>query len=115
MLVLLFSLQVSAGATKSEVQDKKPENVELEKGDSTNKDLHLRTLIPFSCVYVDGMVQLTLVGEVGDYTLTVTNQLTGEQWLDTNSLLLNVSTTSGTYLVQIVTEDGTCYYGIYTL
>ena len=39
-------------------------------------------------------------------TLTVTSQLTGEQWSVDNSLVLKTSTASGTYWVQIETEDG---------
>ena len=115
LLTLLLSMQVYAGTTENQVQDKTPESVELEKGNSNKTDTHPRTLIPFTCVYVDGMVQLTLLGEVGEYTLTVTNQLTGEQWSADNALILQTSTASGTYWVQIETEDGSMYYGTYTL
>ena len=55
------------------------------------------------------------LGEVGEYTLTVTNQSTGEQWSADNALILQTSTASGTYWVQIETEDGSTYYGTYTL
>ena len=98
-----------------DVQENKPVNIELDKGDSTNKDTHPRTLIPFTCVYADGMIELTLLGEVGEFTLTVTNQLTGEQWSADNALILFVSEMSGIYLVQISTEDGSMYWGTYTL
>lgn len=97
------------------MQEKKPESVELEKGDSDKKDKYPRTLIPFTCVYVDGMVQLSLLGEVGEFTLTVTNQSTGEQWSVENSLMLQTSTAGGTYWVQIETEDGSMYYGTYSV
>ena len=85
------------------------------KGTVTNDDTHLRTLIPFTCVYADGMVQLTLLGDVGEYTLTVTNQLTGEHWSISNTPVLQASTASGIYWVEIETEDGSMYYGTYTL
>lgn len=94
LLTLLLSLQVYGEVAISKVQDV---GVELEKGNSNKTDTHPRTLIPFTCVYVDGMVQLTLLGEVGEYTLTVTNQLTGEQWSADNALILQTSTASGTY------------------
>jgi len=55
------------------------------------------------------------LGEVGEYTLTVTNQSTGEHWSADNALILQTSTASGTYWVQIETEDGSTYYGTYTL
>lgn len=112
LLALLLSLQVYGEAVISRVQDV---GVKLEKGSSNKKDTHPRTSIPFTCVYADGMVQLTLLGEVGEFTLTVTNQLTGEQWSADNALTLQTSTASGTYWVQIETEDGSMYYGTYTL
>jgi len=114
-LMMLFSLHIFAGAASVNVQTEDVTDVKLEKGHSDKKDTHPRTLIPFACVYADGMVQLTLLGNVGEYTLTVTNQLTGEQWSVENSLVLQTSTAYGTYWVQIVTEDGSMYYGTYTL
>lgn len=114
-LMLLLSLQVYAGAASLDVQAEKVVDVKLDKGNSSDKDTYPRTLIPFTCVYADGMVQLTLLGEVGEFTLTVTNQLTGEQWSADNALILQTSTASGTYWVQIETEDGSTYYGTYTL
>ena len=115
ILVMLFTLYLFAEAANMEIKEKKPIDIELEKGDPSKKDTYPRTLIPITCVYVDGMVQLALLDEVGEFTLSVTNQTTGEQWSAANSLSLDVPTTSGTYLVQIVTEDGTLYYGTYTL
>ena len=115
LLLMLFSLQMYVGAASLDVQAEKVVDVKLDKGNSDNEDRHPRTLIPFTCVYADGMVQLTLIGEVGEYTLTVTNQLTGEQWSVENSLTLFVSGMSGIYLVQISTEDGSLYWGTYAL
>lgn len=115
LLALLLSMQVYAGTTENQVQDEAPESVELEKGNPDKSDTHPRSLIPFTCVYANGMVQLSLLGEVGEYTLTVTNQMTGERWSATNALILQTSTASGIYWVEIVTEDGTTYYGTYTL
>ena len=115
LLMLLVSLQMFSGTTNVNVQEKKEVDLLLTKGDSTNDDTHPRTLIPFTCVYADGMVQLTLLGEVGEFTLTVTNQLTGEQWSADNALILQTSTASGTYWVHIETEDGSTYCGTYTL
>ena len=115
LLTMLISLQIFAGTTMLDVQEKKPVSVELEKGNSDKKDRYPRTLIPIVCVYVDGEVQLTLLGDLGELTLTVTNQTTGEQWSAMNALRLQTSTVSGMYFVEIVTEDGTTYYGTYTL
>lgn len=115
LLTMLLSLQMYAGTASMDSQEKKPVDVELEKGNSSNDDRYPRTLIPITCVYADGMVQLTLIGEVGEYTLTVTNQLTGERWSINDTPVLQISTASGTYWVEIETEDGSMYYGTYTL
>ena len=115
LLMLLVSLQMFSGTTNVNVQEKKEVDLLLTKGDSTNDDTHPRTLIPFTCVYAEGMVQLTLLSEVGEFTLTVSNQLTGEQWSADNALILQTSTASGTYWVHIETEDGSIYYGPYVL
>lgn len=116
LLMMLFSLNLFAVPSIQEIQEEKGAlDVRLEKGKVTNDDTHLRTLIPITCVYTDGMVQLSLLGEVGEFTLTVTNQMTGECWSVENALFLQTSTASGSYWVQIVTEDGSTYYGTYTL
>ena len=114
LLMMLLSLQVYAGTASMDEQEKKPINIELHKG-SFSDDTHPRTLIPIACVYADGMIQLSLLGEVGEFTLTVTNQMTGERWSAENALTLQTSTASGIYWVQIETEDGSIYYGTYTL
>ena len=113
--MMLFSLYSFAGTAVVDVEANQVVDVELEKGSSSKKDTYPRTLIPFTCVYTDGMVQLVLLGEVGEFTLIVANQLTGEQWSAENALILQTSTFSGTYWVQIEIEDGTLYYGTYTL
>ena len=106
-IMMLFSMNLFAVPAAQEVQE--------EKGTVTNDDTHPRTFIPISCVYTDGMVQLSLLGSAGEFTLTVTSQMTGEQWLVENALVLQTSTASGVYWVQIVTEDGSAYNGTYIL
>ena len=115
ILVMLFSLNLFAGVANVEMDEKKPVDIELEKGDPSKKDSHPRTLIPITCVYADGVVQLSLLDEIGEFTLSVTNQTTGEQWSVVNGLSLSTSTASASYYVQIETEDGSTYYGTYTL
>ena len=112
LLMMLFSLNLFAVPAAQEVQEEKGAlDVRLKKGNVTNDDTHPRTFIPITCVYTDGMVQLSLLGEVGEFTLTVINQLTGERWSAENTLMLYTSTASGIYWVQIVTEAGIMYYG----
>ena len=114
LLMMLVSLHVYAGTGMDE-QGNKPVDVRLEKGNASDDDTHPRTLIPVSCVYADGMVQLTLLGEVGEYTLTVTNCQTGERWSAMNALALPTSTANGIYWVEIETGNGSMYWGTYTL
>ena len=73
LLMMLFSLYGFAGTAVVEVEANQVVDVELKKGNPDKKDTHPRTLIPFTCVYADGVVQLALLGEVGEFTLTVTN------------------------------------------
>ena len=117
LVMMLFSLQFFAVTANAEVQKEEPQDVKLEKGHSGNENAYPRSLltIPIVCTYMDGVIQLSLLEELGNWEITVTNQITGEQWAIANSQTLKVPTTSGTYIVQIVTEDGTWYYGTYTL
>ena len=115
LLMLLGSLQLFAKTTNECIQEDNPVNIELNKGKVSDDDTHPRTLIPIQCIYVDGAIQLALFTDLGDFTLIVTNQITSEQWSAVNTLALPTSNATGTYLVQIVTEDGNMYWGIYTL
>lgn len=115
LLTLMLSLQCFAGATQSNEQDERPTNVRLEKGDAESSNKYPRSLIPITCVYVDGTVQLTILENLGEIELFVTNQATGEQWSTVNNWVLQASTANGVYLVEIVTESGDTYWGTYTL
>ena len=115
LLTLMLSLQSYARVTESKAHDEKPKDVRLEKGDPEKDNKHPRTLIPITCVYVDGTVLLTMLENLGEMELIVTNQTTGEQWRTVNNWVLQTSTGSGVYLVEIITEDGTTYWGTYTL
>ncbi len=115
LLILLLSSQLFAKVTIYEKQDNKPADIKLIKGSSTNDDTRPRTLIPIICIYADGTVQLTFLGDFGEYTLTVTNQSTGEQWTTLNTPMLPVSTNEGSYCVEIELENGDSYYGEYIL
>ena len=110
-LILSISLFASSD---DENQNQAPINVSLEKKGSDNGK-HPRTLIPITCVYVDGTIQLTTLENLGEIELFITNQTTGEQWNVVNNWVLQTSTASGVYLVEIVTEDGSTYWGTYTL
>ena len=114
-LLMLFSLHMFAGTVETEEQENKVVSVELEEGDAEKDNKHPRTLIPITCVYVDGTVQLTILENLGEMALFVTNQTTGEQWSTINNSVLQTSTANGVYLVEIVTERGDTYWGTYIL
>ena len=115
LFTLMLSLQCFAGTTDSNVQEEKATDVALQKGKPDKDNKHPRTLIPITCVYVDGTVQLTILENLGEIELFVTNQTTGEQWSTVNNWVLQTSTAAGVYLVEIVTENGDTYWGTYTL
>ena len=116
LLVVLLSYMF-VGKVIADESQKKPVDVDLQIGvvNSDNSNKHPRTLIPITCVYVDGTVQLTILDNLGEMELFVTNQTTGEQWSTVNNLVLQTSIASGVYLVEIVTENGDTYWGTYTL
>lgn len=115
MLFMLFSISIFAGNV-SDNNESTAKDIILDKGDSLDHSSERpRTLIPITCVYVNGLVQLTIWDGIGEYTLTVTSQTTGERWSISNTPVLQTSTVSGTYWVEIETEDGSCYYGTYAL
>ena len=115
LLMMLLSLQMYASTVNMDVQTDDVIDIELNKGDADKTDKHPRTLIPITCVYADGTVQLTMLENLGEMELIVTNQTTGEQWRTVNNWVLQTSTANGVYLVEIITEDGTTYWGTYTL
>ena len=115
LALLLFSLQLFAGTVGSDEQENKVVNVKLAQGEPDDTSKYPRTLIPITCVYVDGTVQLTILENLGEIELFVTNQTTGEQWSTVNNWVLQTATATGVYLVGIITEDGTTYWGTYTL
>ena len=113
--MLLFSLQTFAESVSIAASEEDDIEVTLDKGSSDNTDKYPRTLIPITCIYTDGKVLLTLMEDVEEFTLTVTNQTSGECWSIRNFPVLSTSTVCGTYCVEIETEDGSMYYGTYTL
>ena len=115
-LLFILMLLLSANTLIVNAAEAKKEEIPLKKGNSEDYDKNTpRTQIPFVCYYEDGFVSLEIWSNVGLTQLSVANQTTGEQWSVVNSLSLNVSTASGTYIVQILTEDGSIYYGTYSI
>lgn len=120
LLTLLISLQMFAKVTAGEVKEDKTVSVELEKGSPTTDDRHPRTLIPITCVYLNGVVQLSFLEDLGKMEITVTHSSIGivaasEYDSAYGSVVVPVASESGSYLIEIVTESGEYYYGEYEL
>ena len=115
LLVIMFSFGVSN--VQGMVMDKE-EIVIVEKGNEENNASdrpRTATFVPLECYYDNGVVSLELLANLGEVQLTVTNQATGEQWRTEINWVLQTSTANGVYLVEIIIEDGTIYWGTYTL
>ena len=76
--------------------------------------------VPISCFYSDGSLFFTFMEDLGEVEITVTNQNIGAVFFDEidtfgGSAVLETSTASGIYQIQIETETGDIYEGEYIL
>lgn len=81
-----------------------------------------RTLLPISAYQTADGIDLQFAENLGMAVVTVVNQTTGEQWLDyvdTAAGYAHIDTTSsepaGAYLIYIELEDGSTYWGEFTI
>ena len=70
--------------------------------------------------YQDGVIYLQFGYDMGEVGITVTNESTGEQWQQIDdsafgAVSIATSTSAGNYYITIVTDDGSCYAGSYSL
>ena len=77
-------------------------------------------LIPITSIYNDGTLHFTFLEDLGEMEITVTNPSMGvvsvsEYDSAYGSVAVPVSSENGSYLIEIVTESGECYYGEYEL
>lgn len=121
-LILILSICIGVNTVVWSNSEPDRKKVVLEKVDNDSKELRPRTLVgvPITCTYSEGTLYFTFYEDLGEVEITVTNQLLGivstyECDAITGSAIINTSSESGCYLVEIVTEDGTCYYGEYIL
>lgn len=76
--------------------------------------------IPITGMYDNGRVVLDFIEEIGTLNITVANQSTGEMYFDCcdsadGHFEMEISVSKGNYLLTIQTENGTIYYGDFTL
>lgn len=98
-------------------------NIVIEKGSSKDpNEVRPRTpvLVPIACTYNDGVLYFSFLEDLGEMEIRVINQSLGvistsECDAMNGSVVVPVSSESGSYLIEIVTENGECYYGEYVL
>ena len=120
MFILCICLGVNTVVWSKSEPDRK--EVVLEKVDDDSNKSRPRTLVgvPIICTYSEGTLNFLFYEDLGELEITVTNQSSGvvsvyECDAVTGSAIVDASSASGRYRVEIVAEDGTYYYGDYTL
>lgn len=122
-ILFLFCLCFSLSVSGAWIGDEKVKPIEIEKGEikKPNEILpRIPVIVPITCSYNEGTLYFTFLEDLGETQITVTHQFLGEVTTyvcDTinGSAIVGVSSASGYYLIEITTEDGTYYYGEYTL
>lgn len=76
--------------------------------------------IPVTGMYDNGHVVLDFIEEIGNVSVTVANQSTGETYFEycdsaDGHFEMEITPSKGDYLLTIQTENGTTYYGNFTL
>ena len=121
-LILILSICIGVNTVVWSNSEPDRKKVVLEKVDNDSKELRPRTLVgvPITCTYSEGTLNFLFYEDLGELEITVTNQSSGvvsvyECDAVTGSAIVDASSDSGSYLIEIITEDGGYYYGEYTL
>ena len=119
LIALLLANVNSAWSLENSVS--KDVKIKKERPKDPN-EVRPRTLvfIPITCIYNDGTLHFTFLEDLGEMEITVTNPSMGvvsvsEYDSAYGSVAVPASSESGSYLIEIVTENGECYYGEYVL
>ena len=116
-LLLLFCMLFALGSNlvfADDGNDKK--EITFEKNNDEITEDRPRQLIPVSGYYSLGNVCLQFYADLGMAEITVVNQTTGTTkttMFDSafDQAVMTIGNASGSYLIYIVTEDGTSYWG----
>lgn len=70
--------------------------------------------------YQSGMVYLQFMYDMGEVEITMTNETTGDVWQQTEdsafgSATIATSTSAGDYYITIVTDNGSCFMGYFSI
>ena len=120
MLVFSATATISAATSKDDV---KTTPITIHKGSGNESQItrpRTPAFIPITGMYDDGRVVLDFIEEIGTLNITVANQSTGEMYFDCcdsadGHFEMEISASKGNYLLTIQTENGTIYYGDFTL
>lgn len=123
VFLIFLSLLFSLPNFISIAEEAKKENLPIVIGRTEDRPNHPRTPDYGSDImayYQDGVVYLQFAYDMGEVEISVINETTGEMWQQTEdttfgSALITTSTSVGNYYITIVTDDGTCYSGSYSL
>lgn len=122
-ILFLFCLCFSLSVSGAWIGDEKVKPIEIEKGEikKPNEILpRIPVIVPITCSYNDGTLYFTFLEDLGEMQITVTNPSIGvvsvsEYDSAYGNVVVPVSSESGRYLIEIVTESGEYYYGEYEL
>lgn len=119
-LLLVFSAAtISASTSKDDI---KSAPITIRPGGESSSNIRPRipAFIPITGLYDNGRVILDFIEEIGTLNISVANQSTGEMYFDycdsaDGHFEMEISASKGNYLLTIQTENGTIYYGDFTL
>lgn len=119
--MLVFSAATISAATSKD--DIKTLPITIRNGGGNESQItrpRTPAFIPITGLYDNGRVILDFIEEIGTLNISVANQSTGEMYFDyCNSadghFEMEISASKGNYLLTIQTENGTIYYGDFTL
>lgn len=120
-LMLVFSAAtISASTSKDDI---KTTPITIHKGSGNESQItrpRTPAFIPITGLYDNGRVILDFIEEIGTLNISVANQSTGEMYFDhcdsaDGHFEMEISASKGNYLLTIQTENGTIYYGDFTL
>ena len=120
-LLILVALLLVGIHSVCNAQTAESKSIKIEKGTSIEiPKIEPRTPVSITCTYSGGTLHFTFLEDLGEMEIRVINQSLGvistsECDAMNGSVVVPVSSESGSYLIEIVTENGECYYGEYVL
>ena len=113
LLFLVCGVLLSSAEEKKEIQIQNNETKTLgQRTPNFDSDI--------MAYYQDGVIYLQFAYDMGEVEISVINETTGEMWQQTDdsafgSATIATSTNVGNYYITIVTDDGSCYTGGFSL